>query len=356
MRLTTSPKPVAEGRIFGSNEKIVNNNGDINASNNAELAKAIVEIASQIKQGELTATPQEERSPAEVAAEHRKILREAYHSKDNSWAELGAAITMDINNRVEREGFMRTILAESPIEDGGIPRIRVRARNVTAIATKGLGQVYPQYVRETFIPADEFYITAQPRVEEKDLVQSNSDLLDDKYFEGLEAILVKEDQTLVKMLRAADNISNNLTNFSGAFTPAIFAAVKRNVEQWRIPVNTAVIAMDLLTDVSTGSTFGTWWDPISKWEIIQTGRIGNILGTTLLTDGFRDPQLQVLNDGEFFVLGSPEFLGGYTSRYPVQSRAVDEFEKFVPARGWSMYEMISMVVANSRAVARGQKI
>jgi len=357
MRLGKSATPVAEARIFGSDSKILDNDGNINASNNTELALAITEIAKQIRQGNFVPDSHEEtQSSLETAAERRAALKEAYYDRaGNSWAELGAAITMEINERMEREGFMRTILKDSPIEDGSVARIRVKQRNVHAIATKGLAQVYPQYVRENFIPADEFYVTAQPRVEEKDFMQSSSDLLDDKYFEGLEAIMVEEDRILVKMLRAADGVSNNLTNFSGAFTPAIFAAIKRNVEHWRIPVNAAIVAMDLLTDASTGTTFSTWWDPISKWEIIKTGRIGNVLGTTIITDGFRQPELQVLNDGEFFILGAPEYLGGYTSRYPVQSRAVDEFERFVPARGWAMHEMISMVVANARSVARGQR-
>lgn len=352
--------PVSQARRGDHGSLLIGQNGEINATDKNDLARTIVEIANRINSGELAAVEDPENvitSRAEVARENRQVLKEAFNDRNSSaWAELGAAISSDVRVRIEREGFMRTVLAEGDLQDGSIPRIRVRQKNVTAIASRGVAQVYPQYVRETFVPADEFYVTSQPRVEEKDLVQSSGDLLDDKYFEGLEAMLVAEDRTLVKMFRAADGINNDLTNFSGSFTPSVFGAVKRSVDGWRIPVANAIIAMDLLTDITTGTTFGTWFDPISKWEIIRTGRLGNLLGVNLMTDGFRDPELRVLNDGEFFLLGTPEYLGGYTERYPVQSRPVDEFERFVPARGWSMWELISMVVANSRAVARGQRI
>ena len=360
MRLTTSPKTVADGTIFGSNNKILDNHGNINANSKVELAATIIEIANAVKRGELMVDEPESQESAknrlEIASENRAALREAYYDQGGKWAELGAAITMDISQRVEREGFMRSILEPGELLDGSIPRIRVKQRNVTAVATKGLAQVYPQYIRESFIPADEFYITAQPRIEEKDLVQSNGDLLDDKYFEGLESILVTEDRVVVDMLRLAGGLSNDIVNFSGTFTPAIYATVKQQIDGWRIPAGNVLIAMDLMTDIMTGATYSTWFDPISKWEIIKTGRLGTLLGLTLITDGFRDPELRVLNDGEFFILGTPEYLGGYTERGPVQSRPVDEFDKFVPSRGWSMYELISIVVANSRAVARGQKI
>jgi hypothetical protein len=122
-----------------------------------------------------------------------------------------------------------------------------------------------------------------------------------------------------------------------------------------MPLSNMIISLDLLNDLATGSGFGTWFDPISKWEINRTGRIGIVLGMEMMTDGFRETSLRVLDDGEFMVLAAPDYLGGYTDRGPVESRAVDEFDKFVPARGWSMWEMIGMGVANGKAVARGKR-
>lgn len=250
---------------------------------------------------------------------------------------------------------MRTILNRGDIVEGAIPRIRVKERYVTSIVSRGIAQVYPQYVRDRYVLAEEFYVTATPRVEIIELHQGSGDILEERYFQGLEQIFVGEDRTLLKMLRAADGIYNDITYFSGTFSQTTLQSVKQKVDSWRIPATTTLIAIDLLSDVNAGTNFSTWFDPISKWEIVKTGRIGNLLGMSLVTDGYREPNLRVLDDGEFIITGSPEFIGGYTDRGPVNSIPVDEMDKSIPARGWTMREVISMTVANAKAVARGKR-
>ena len=350
--------PVSQARFANSKEAMLSSDGHLNAGSNKELLSRLVEIAQMISNGELAPTEQvAEHNIREIAAARSSALREAYHDKDPStWAELGAAISNDISLRTEREGFMRNVLSRGTVEEGSIPRIRVKQHNVKAFVSRGPVQVFPQFLRDAYLNMDEFYITSQPRVEEISLRQGTSDILEDKYFEAQEAIWAKEDTTLTKMLRMADGVYNPVTYFTGQLTPATIQTVKYNVERWRIPLQAMIMSMDLLNDLTTGNTFGTWFDPISKWEIVQTGRIGTILGLNILTDGFREPGLRVIEDGELLVLGTPEFLGGYTDRGPVESRAVDHFDDWIPARGWSMWEIISMAVANAKAVARAKRV
>jgi hypothetical protein len=352
--------PVSQARFAGSQERMLSADGHINAGSTQELAKRMLEMASAMSRGELVASETAATSIVDqraLAAERAAALREAYHDKTGvQWAELGASFSNNISLRLDREGFMRNVLDRGTVEDGGIPRIRVRQRNVKGIMSRGPVQVYPQYLRDSYQNLDEFYITAQPRIEEIDLVQGSGDILEDKYFEGLEAIWAAEDRTLIKMLRSADSIYNPVTYFAGALTPTAIQTVKYNVERWKIPLSNMIIALDLLNDLVAGTTFSSWFDPISKWEIVQTGRIGTLLGMSMLTDGYREPTLRVLNDGEFLVLGTPEYLGGYTDRGPVESRAVDQFDQWVPARGWSMWEILSMGVSNAKAIARGSRI
>jgi hypothetical protein len=345
--------PVTEARFKGSRDTIVGHDGHVNAGSKKEAIQRLVEIANMITAGEIYDETAGVVTPAKKA-ENAATLTSAMHNP-KEWAELGAAIALDIDQRTEREGFMRTVLSEGTVEEGSVPRIRVKQRNVTAIMSRGVAQIWPQYVRDNFIAANEFYCVATPRVELIELHQGGGDILEDKYFQALEAIFVQEDRTLVKMLRNADNLYNDVTYFSGSFSQVIFESMKRKVDGWGIPINAAIMAMDVMGDINAGTNFSSWFDPITKWEVIRTGRLGNLFGTTLLTDAFREPGLRVLDDGEVFVLGAPEYLGGYTDRGPVQSVAVDEFEKFVPARGWSMYEIIAMVVANGKAVARAKR-
>lgn len=349
-----SANPVTDARFRKSSERIVGLNGEINAGDKKELTQRLLEIASMIEGGEVITDEGAVTSRKELASERASVLREAFHD-EVAWAELGSAIAYDVDTRLEREGFMRTLLARGEVAEGSIPRIRVKERFVTAIVSRGVAQVYPQYNRDRYINAEEFYITATPRVELIELHQGAGDVLEEKYFQGLEAIFVGEDRTLTKQLRAADGIYNDLTYFSGAWSQSVLQSVKQKVDEWHIPATSCLVAIDLLSDVNAGTNFSTWFDPISKWEIVKTGRIGNLLGMSLITDGYREPNLKVLDTGEFIITGSPEFLGGYTDRGPVNSVSIDEFEKHIPARGWSMNEIISMTVANAKAVARGKR-
>lgn len=346
--------PATEARFRKSSERIVGNNGEINAGSKKELLNRLVEIASMVEGGDVITDEGSVVSKAEVAAERAQILNEAYHD-DKAWAELGSAIAYDIDTRLEREGFMRSVLMRGEVNEGSIARIRVKERYVTAIVSRGVAQVYPQYNRDRYIIAEEFYVTSTPRVEVIELHQGSGDILEEKYFQGLEAIFVGEDRTLTKQLRAADGIYNDLTYFNGVWSQTTLQAVKQKVEEWHIPATTCLVAIDLLSDVNAGTNFSTWFDPISKWEIVKTGRIGSVLGLSLITDGYREPNLKVLDAGEFIICGSPEYIGGYTDRGPVNSMPLDEFEKHVPAKGWSMHEVISMTVGNAKAIARGKR-
>lgn len=352
--MRTSALPVTEGRFRNSNERVIGNNGEINAGSRKEILNRFVELASMIANGELINEDGDVVDKRKAKAERANVIREAFEDS-KEWAELGSAIAYDVDTRLEREGFMRTILNRGDIVEGAIPRIRVKERYVTSIVSRGIAQVYPQYVRDRYVLAEEFYVTATPRVEIIELHQGSGDILEERYFQGLEQIFVGEDRTLLKMLRAADGIYNDITYFSGTFSQTTLQSVKQKVDSWRIPATTTLIAIDLLSDVNAGTNFSTWFDPISKWEIVKTGRIGNLLGMSLVTDGYREPNLRVLDDGEFIITGSPEFIGGYTDRGPVNSIPVDEMDKSIPARGWTMREVISMTVANAKAVARGKR-
>jgi hypothetical protein len=193
-------------------------------------------------------------------------------------------------------------------------------------------------------------------VEEIDLAQGSADILEDKFFEGLEAILVKEDAVLKSMLDTSVGSYNEPVYFAGQFTPAVLSALKSSIERWRLPVSTMLFDVGLLNDLLVGTDFSTYFDPITKYELVMTGRIGRLFGMDMITDGYREPSLQVLDRGEVYLTSTPEMLGGYTDRGPVNSRPVDMGDIIIPARGWAMNEIISLIVANGRAVAKAKKI
>lgn len=95
---------------------------------------------------------------------------------------------------------------------------------------------------------------------------------------------------------------------------------------------------------------------MSKHQIIQEGNLGSFFGVTLLTDGFREENLQVLNPGEVYFLSTPKSLGILLERKPL---TVSQFDQAVIGRlvkGWQGHAIVSHYVANARGCCRGQRI
>jgi hypothetical protein len=346
---------VTEANRFGSLSKFVGAGGEINATDRNDLLKAFAELSAGIASGAIFTDVSENKPLAarEIAAENRRKLSEAYHDKETAaWAELGSGLAAELQARMEREGFMRNLLTRAEVQQGSDPRIRVRTPNVRAVVSRGVGQNYPQFVRDKYILCDEFTISSNPRVLNLDLQRGSADLLEDKFYEAQEQINVAEDRIVYSMMNESVGLHNDQTFFTGAFTPALLQAARYSVSRWRLPVANFLFSGDILNDFVAGDSFSAFYDPISKLDIIQTGTIGSMFGTNFITDGFREPNLRVLADGEGFMLSSPEYTGAYTDRGPVESNPVDEYPDGVPARGWFMFEHISCCIANSKAVAK----
>lgn len=350
---------ILEANRSSSMTKFVGNNGEINATDKKDLLRAFAELANAITAGEMytDVSGAPVKSSREVAAENRALVRDAYNDTSGpAWAELGSGIAAELNSRLEREGFLRNLFVRADVAEGSIPRIRIRTPNVRAVVARGVAQNWPQFVRDRFIAADEFTISANVRVQDLDIHQGSSDILEDKFYEMQEAINVQEDRVVKNLFDASVNIYNNVTYFSGQFSPAIFQALRYKVTGWRLPAANFVFASDLMNDFVVGTDFSTFWDPISKYELIQTGNIGSFFGVNFITDGFREPTLRVLADGEAYVTSSPEFTGAYTDRGPVQANPVDSYPDGVVARGWFAFEHLSAVLGNAKAVAKAVRI
>ena len=356
MRLNSVRKnatPALHARFRGSNERIVGDNGEITAGSKKELMARLVEIANMVQSGDLTLNDN-----VEVASDGRtkdEVLRDGWENP-SEWAEIGAAISGEITTRVEREGFMRQVLARYEIGANSIPRIRVHVPNVRAIASRGVTQIWPQFVRDRYMTAEEFHIVANPRVEKLEIYQGSPSILEDKFFEGLEAIMVTEDIVLKKQADLAVALYNDPVYYAGETTPLVIAQVMQKVSANRLPIGSIIVGTNVLLDFLVGSAFSNYMDPVSRYEIIQTGRIGQWYGADVITDGFREPTLAVLDPGEFYVFAQPKYVGGYTDRGPVESTPQDMTGMHVPARGWTLEETVSITVANAKAVAKGKKI
>jgi hypothetical protein len=95
---------------------------------------------------------------------------------------------------------------------------------------------------------------------------------------------------------------------------------------------------------------------VAKHELIMEGSLGSFFGVQLITDGYRHETLRVLADGEMFMLGAPQTLGGITVRKELATKAIDMYALGRPEKGWFLEAIEGMAIVNPRAIVRGQRV
>lgn len=345
--------PGTEFRRQGG-ERVVGNDGHINASNNRDLMVQIAALLDAREQGEIN---DHQEVTASVKQKH-EALAAAFHDKNSTkWEEIGAFLAGELTEGADREGFMRRLLMQAEVTQGGLPRIRSRKRGVTAVVAANNGGIYPQFARDSYYYPPEFTIATNVRIEHRELNQGTGDILEEKFIESQEAIMVAEDRMWKKMVNKITGVANPVQALVGGLTPANFVYMRELITDWNNSVSKVVMAGNLWSDIVANAAFGAWFDPVSKYEIVNTGYLGNLLGLELITDGYRHPSLKVLEPGEIYMVAAPETHGAYTSRGPVQSiEAGPNPDTGSLARGWFMYEELSMLIFNPRSVVRGVRV
>lgn len=352
--LFRTPVVATELKLPGSNSRVVANNGEINASSRADLIKVVAQMMEMAQQQEILTV--EEATKREQIATLQKQLVHASFKDPAAHRELGQIMADDLYYTGNRDGFARRFTVKQNLEQGQIPRVKMRMKDVTAIIASSPARIETQITQDRVYYAPEFDLVARPFVTKREIDQSVSDVVDEKFVEGLEALMVSEDRIWKSMADKTINMDNPLTNIVGALTPAGVMQTKNNVTSWGIPVRNLILANDIWNDIAGDAVY---WaaviDQVSKHEVLLTGQLGTMYGMDIISDAFRHPQHKVLNKGEFYVVGDPINHGAMTDRGGVESTPTDINTERTPGRGWVMVETISMVIANARSVAKGQK-
>ena len=347
------------GSARTSNQPLIGANSEFNATNKREVMQAMATLHNLFQSGQVHTEEMlgnDANSIMEVRAQRAHRLEEAYADRSNqAWQALGEVIGDEIWQTLGREGFARKTLLLKPLGKGETGRLRVRKKDVIAFFVTADPNVIASQVRQFYVYPPEFYLLAQITIEDKEIEQASGDLLDDKYQDGLEQILVREDNVWLTLARQAAPTSNDLFFFN-TFTPTVFSEMRTQVARWGIPVTTALLAFDLWNDIIADTEFSSWFDPVSKHEIVLEGSLGSLLGVQLITDAFRHETLQVLSEGEVFFLGAPQTLGGITQRRDLVTQSIDKYNQGIPERGWFMQQIEGMAIVNDRALTRGQRI
>ena len=338
----------------GKGSRVVASNGELNANDKKDLLRNISKfLETSSAQGVITES--EAVSRQELAKVHKQLITAAFDSEE-AHKELGSTIADELYLAANREGFMRRFMSYQELTQGNIPRVKMRLKNVVATVAGGPTQIFSQIVRDNTYYPTEFNIMARPFIEEREIQQSVGDVLEEKFVEAQESIMVAEDRTWYKMATATVNQSNPYTTVTGTLSPSSFMAVKTLVTRWNIPAAYWLIASDIWNDIVGDTQFSNLIDPVSKHELLLTGQLGTILGLSVYTDAYRHPQHKVLNQGEFFVVGDAVNHGQYTDRGGVNSVPIDGSTEKTAGRGWMLTELMSMVITNGRSVAKARRV
>jgi len=339
-----------------SREHFFGAGNEINANDNAELMRKIGELMTLAATGKVNFTGASDDSSQEIPLAKRKEMLTAAvkdYSANSKFNEIGAGMAGKLSEVLDRTGFMRQILTRQEVSEGSIPQHKVQSKSVSAVVAGSPTHVHPLMVRDRKIFPNEFPIVANILVSDIDLVQTPGDLLEDKYDEGLEAMQLQEDRMVLGLLDATVGQVHKLQYFSGGLAPSSIGSMSADMYSQGVQNQSILMAADFWADIASGTAFSAYLEPVSKYELMQTGRIGRILGNEIITDGFRHEKLRAVAPGTLYILGQPQYLGAFTDRGPVEATETNGAVHGIPARGWFFKEILSAAIHNSRAVVKG---
>jgi len=339
-------------RLPGHSNRLMNHQGEINANSNKELITKIGDLLNKQSSGEIVRA---NHTPELLRSRH-EVLLEAFNSKnDHSMQVLGQSIAAEIIDTATREGFARRIMQYREIGPNESNEVRLRHHDVTAWTAVSTTEVQPVIVRNRKVVPPEFNVESYTLIDLKELSTTPGDLLEEKYEEGLESTMVAEDRLWKTLADQAATIRNTLQYFT-TFTPQTFSRIRSQVARHGIPTPTCLISYDIWDDIIGNSDFSSLFDPVHKYELVQEGNLGTILGVNIITDAYRQKLLRVLNTGEVYVIGAPINHGVITIRGQMLIEPINKFADGKSQKGWFMNEILSMVLGNNDSIAKGQRI
>lgn len=328
--------------------------GNLNASSKQDAMQQIV-AALQILSGEAPLDQNTAEIRQEKSANRKAVLAAAMADQSGQQMQiLGGILAAQIEETTDREGFCRQLLLSSELGNGDFPEVTVKVKQVVAYLMSSASQVVPSEIREKRLLLDEFDLNSFLLIDNKEMSRSRTDLLEEKYEEGLEAIMVKEDRYWKKCADAAAASRHNLQTTT-AFTPQFFAHMRDLIDREGLPVTTCILSSTLMQDIITSSAFQEVFDPVTKREILETGEIGSLYNVKIYSDYMRQPQFRVIEDGEFYLVSAPVNHGVILTR-PLSATPVDRAAFGEAKKGWFLTQPTSMAVVNNRSVVKGQRI
>lgn len=346
--------PIEDLRINGQTV-LSASTGEVNAYNNKDLMNQISNLLREAQNGNMVSVSGDMAglTPQQRSDLNREVMQEAVADPTGKkWASLGSSIVDTIEDRAERAGLLRKVCKGSTIRAGEVPRIELKSHMAEAIIATSPTNMGYRHLRGKVYTPDEFELKSNIRVTQMDLNQISGDLLDRAQQDGYGSIMVAEDRIWKQACDRSVGLANPITYIHGDLTPRLLSTLKQQVADWPLPVTSAVMAADYWNDIIGNAEFVTALDPVSKYDLLITGKLGTLLGMDLTTDGFRAPEHRVLQKGEIYVVADQDYHAVYTTRGGIQSTPTSGADQGNTDRGWLLSSTFSFTLANARSVSK----
>jgi hypothetical protein len=341
----------------GNGRMVDTTTGEINAYDKRDLASKIAAMGSAVSAGavdiadDVWAPQQANASKNEMHTE----LRAAFESGNTQVTKvMGEVFADDLWETMNREGFATQVLARKDIPDGVDARIPIRRKDVVAFQAMNDAETVAQIIEQPYIYPNDYYLNCMITIEERELAQRGPELLDEKFQDGLEATMVRQDRIAKALFDSTRGSFNSPIAFPN-FTPQVASQLRTQVASNGIPVVHMLFAFDIWDDLISDPIFAGYWDPVHKYQLILEGKLGSLFNMKMITDGFRYQTLRVLNPGEVYVLGTPVSLGMRCVRREIQATEINQYNLGIPRRGW-FFSGVEAMHVQDRAVALGNRV
>jgi hypothetical protein len=342
----------SKGGYSQSNEAVANSNGEINAYNKRDAFQQIANIVSAAQKGQI----QKQASARETLDQLASDIRTASLTRSAAnFGTIGEEVTNEIRTTISRTGFLRRFAQERELKVQEECKVYIRKQDTLAFSMSTDGQTPVSHIKQRELYLRENYIESHILIEEKELARLGADLLEEKLEDGMEMVMVQEDRQW-KTLADQAAATLNVPTFFSSLTPAVYQSLKNQVENRGLPVSNCWMANNLMNDLVADPTFASWFDPVTKHEIVLTGELGSLLGVTMHTDAFINSQLRVLQAGEIYFFSHPKTLGQFLVRQGLVSEPINKNVLGIPARGWLIREIVAPVIVNANGVNKGTRL
>lgn len=343
--------------------------GVFNAANRKQAGDYTARMASQIAAGEWE--PQNRFSASngladdnprgqsrtasadELRALHATV-RSAVHD-DSTHTRLAQDVQIFLKETGDRVGFMPLVLVEKEMNPGAPYKIPIGFKQGTVQVAEGPTHVVPATYRNKTITPPEFDIQAHIKGGIPEIAANPGNALNDMLNQGLEQIVVASD-------RLVRNFSQNVANVFHApigistLTPTIASQAEVAVTEFSAsPAQTMIMAVSFWTDFRTDSAWAEAYSPVQQYELLLDGRMGSVYGMTLVTDGMRIEQLQVLEPDEVFVYAAPDKNGAFIKYSEVESTPTDYRSLSQNAIGFFISQRAGVVYHGARSTISIQR-